>query len=352
MNALAAYPRIRFMGSKHRLAPRLAEIFATLPPGPAIDAFSGSGVVAYTLKAGGREVLANDHLAFTADARRGAGGQRGRAAGRPGRGGDLLAQPRRARLHRAHVRRALLPARRPRVPRRAWSHIDELGGREARARAQRAVPRRRPEAAARRLHGHDAALRRRPPAVPDEPRASCSGRRSAAATPPSSRAPPRARLRRRVRARSRRRRDRLPRPAVRPAARRHLLRQALPLPRGPGDVLAGPGDHVGDAHAQAAQAPHAVRVQADGAGPRSTGCSTISARRRRSSSPTAPTPTSTRTSSKRCSPATGGGAADRDPAPLRVRHTRAPRDARVATEYVFVARLTGPGLYSRRCRRW
>jgi DNA adenine methylase/adenine-specific DNA-methyltransferase len=60
------YPRIRFMGSKYRLAPRLAEIFATLPPGPAIDAFSGSGIVAYTLKAGGRDVLANDHMAFTA----------------------------------------------------------------------------------------------------------------------------------------------------------------------------------------------------------------------------------------------------------------------------------------------
>jgi adenine-specific DNA-methyltransferase len=63
---VAAYPRIRFMGSKHRLAPRLAELFDALPPGPAIDAFSGSGVVAYTLKAGGREVLANDHLTFTA----------------------------------------------------------------------------------------------------------------------------------------------------------------------------------------------------------------------------------------------------------------------------------------------
>lgn len=66
MHDLAAYPRIRFMGSKHRLAPRLAELFATLPPGPAIDAFSGSGVVAYTLKASGREVLANDQLHFTA----------------------------------------------------------------------------------------------------------------------------------------------------------------------------------------------------------------------------------------------------------------------------------------------
>jgi adenine-specific DNA-methyltransferase len=63
---LARYPRMRFMGSKHRLAPRLAELFATLPPGPAVDAFSGSGVVAYTLKATGRPVTANDHLAFAA----------------------------------------------------------------------------------------------------------------------------------------------------------------------------------------------------------------------------------------------------------------------------------------------
>src|SRR5947207_13608914 len=61
-----AYPRIRFMGSKHRLTPRLAELFAILPPGPAIDAFSGSGVVAHTLKATGRTVLANDHLSFAA----------------------------------------------------------------------------------------------------------------------------------------------------------------------------------------------------------------------------------------------------------------------------------------------
>jgi DNA adenine methylase/adenine-specific DNA-methyltransferase len=60
------YPRLRFMGSKHRLAPRLAELFATLPDGPAVDAFCGSGVVAYTLKAAGRAVLANDHLAFAA----------------------------------------------------------------------------------------------------------------------------------------------------------------------------------------------------------------------------------------------------------------------------------------------
>jgi adenine-specific DNA-methyltransferase len=63
---LARYPRMRFMGSKHRLAQRLAEVFGALPAGPAVDAFSGSGVVAYTLKAIGRPVIANDHLAFAA----------------------------------------------------------------------------------------------------------------------------------------------------------------------------------------------------------------------------------------------------------------------------------------------
>lgn len=63
---VAQYPRIRFMGSKYRLAPQLAEIFESLPPGPAVDAFSGSGVVGYTLKATGRSVLANDQLEFAA----------------------------------------------------------------------------------------------------------------------------------------------------------------------------------------------------------------------------------------------------------------------------------------------
>jgi len=61
---VARYPRMRFMGSKYRLAFRLAEVFDSLPPGPAVDAFSGSGVVAYTLKATGRPVVANDHLVF------------------------------------------------------------------------------------------------------------------------------------------------------------------------------------------------------------------------------------------------------------------------------------------------
>ena len=118
VDALAAYPRIRFMGSKHRLAPRLGELFATLPPGPAIDAFSGSGVVAYTLKAGGREVLANDHLTFTATLAEAlvANADEQLSAGR--RRPPLLAQPRRPRLHR-HARSRACTSRTPTT--RSWT---------------------------------------------------------------------------------------------------------------------------------------------------------------------------------------------------------------------------------------
>jgi adenine-specific DNA-methyltransferase len=63
---LSVYPRLRYMGSKHRLGARLGEVFAELPPGPALDAFSGSGVVSYVLKASGRPVVSNDQLAFAA----------------------------------------------------------------------------------------------------------------------------------------------------------------------------------------------------------------------------------------------------------------------------------------------
>src|SRR5689334_17648436 len=63
---VARYPRLRYMGSKYRLIPQLAEVFAEFAGGTALDAFSGSGVVAYTLKSLGFEVTANDFLAFPA----------------------------------------------------------------------------------------------------------------------------------------------------------------------------------------------------------------------------------------------------------------------------------------------
>lgn len=62
----AVWPRVRWMGSKHRLLPHLAQAFADVAPGggEALDAFSGSGVVSYLLKHQGFAVHANDYLGF------------------------------------------------------------------------------------------------------------------------------------------------------------------------------------------------------------------------------------------------------------------------------------------------
>lgn len=60
----ARYPRIRYMGSKYKLLPYLAAIFAEVGGKTALDAFSGSGVVAYLLKRQGYVVTANDMLQF------------------------------------------------------------------------------------------------------------------------------------------------------------------------------------------------------------------------------------------------------------------------------------------------
>jgi adenine-specific DNA-methyltransferase len=54
------------MGSKYRLVPELAEAFAEIGGSTALDPFSGSGVVAYTLKALGYAVTASDFLSFPA----------------------------------------------------------------------------------------------------------------------------------------------------------------------------------------------------------------------------------------------------------------------------------------------
>jgi DNA adenine methylase/adenine-specific DNA-methyltransferase len=52
------------MGSKYRLAPHLAEVFADVGGATALDAFSGSGVVSYLLKSLGYQVTSNDFLTF------------------------------------------------------------------------------------------------------------------------------------------------------------------------------------------------------------------------------------------------------------------------------------------------
>lgn len=62
--AAAAWPRVRWMGSKHRLLPHLADAFHELGGTTALDAFSGSGVVSYLLKHQGYAVHSNDYLRF------------------------------------------------------------------------------------------------------------------------------------------------------------------------------------------------------------------------------------------------------------------------------------------------
>lgn len=58
------YPRLRFMGSKYRLLQPLRDVFSSLGGTTVLDAFSGSGVVAYLMKAMGYQVRANDFMAF------------------------------------------------------------------------------------------------------------------------------------------------------------------------------------------------------------------------------------------------------------------------------------------------
>lgn len=58
------YPRLRYVGSKYRLLPQLAEVFAQIGGRTALDPFSGSGVVAHLLKGLGFETTIRDYLAF------------------------------------------------------------------------------------------------------------------------------------------------------------------------------------------------------------------------------------------------------------------------------------------------
>ena len=61
---LNSYPRMRYMGSKYRLLPTLADVFAQVGGATALDPFSGSGVVSYLLKAQGFAVTSRDYLNF------------------------------------------------------------------------------------------------------------------------------------------------------------------------------------------------------------------------------------------------------------------------------------------------
>ena len=59
------FPKLRYMGSKHRLLPWIHSILGELEFDSALDAFAGSGCVAYLLKAMGKRVVANDFLEFS-----------------------------------------------------------------------------------------------------------------------------------------------------------------------------------------------------------------------------------------------------------------------------------------------
>ncbi len=62
--ALGHFPRFRYMGSKFKLLPWIHDTLQDLDFDTVTDAFSGSGVVSYLLKAMGKQVRANDSLAF------------------------------------------------------------------------------------------------------------------------------------------------------------------------------------------------------------------------------------------------------------------------------------------------
>src|SRR4051794_26949183 len=64
LDRTALFPRLRYMGSKYRLAPHLAAVFDECGGRTALDAFSGSGVVSYLLKSQGFAVTSNDYLTF------------------------------------------------------------------------------------------------------------------------------------------------------------------------------------------------------------------------------------------------------------------------------------------------
>jgi len=62
---ITKYPNTRYMGSKQKLVPTVAQIISRLKPTTALDAFAGSGCIAYLLKEMGVQVTSNDFLKFS-----------------------------------------------------------------------------------------------------------------------------------------------------------------------------------------------------------------------------------------------------------------------------------------------
>jgi len=61
---IKGFPQVRYMGSKVRLLPWIADIVQDLPFFSALDPFSGSGAVSFLFKALGKRVVSSDFLNF------------------------------------------------------------------------------------------------------------------------------------------------------------------------------------------------------------------------------------------------------------------------------------------------
>lgn len=61
---VSMFPDTRYMGSKQRLSELILDVLSELDFDTALDAMSGSGFVGYLMKSMGKEVDANDYLAF------------------------------------------------------------------------------------------------------------------------------------------------------------------------------------------------------------------------------------------------------------------------------------------------
>ncbi len=122
------YPRLRYMGSKYRLVPHLAQVFAELGGTTALDAFSGSGVVSYLLKSLGYQITANDFLNFPAAIARATLVNQGVTLAAD----DIEAICGPAADDRDFIRRTFaglyFPDEDLRFLDSAWSHIDRLSG--------------------------------------------------------------------------------------------------------------------------------------------------------------------------------------------------------------------------------
>src|SRR4051812_8606890 len=60
-----SYPELRYMGGKKRLLPWIHQVLSSLNFDSALDPFSGSGCVAYLMKAMNKRVVASDFLNFS-----------------------------------------------------------------------------------------------------------------------------------------------------------------------------------------------------------------------------------------------------------------------------------------------